>query len=67
MSINFGATFTTIPDGTSTSFLVHEVRIGLNAKDRRGVWALGMPGSSMVCAGRDYNPTPNNRLDQSRH
>ena len=24
-----------------------------------------MPGSSIVCGGRDYNPTPNNRLDQS--
>jgi prepilin-type processing-associated H-X9-DG protein len=47
------------------TFMVHEVRIGLNPVDRRGVWALGMPGSSMVCAGRDYNPTPNNRLDQS--
>jgi prepilin-type N-terminal cleavage/methylation domain-containing protein/prepilin-type processing-associated H-X9-DG protein len=65
MSTNFGATLTTIPDGTSTTFLVHEVRVGVNAMDRRGVWALGLPGSSMVCAGRDYNPTPNNRLDQS--
>jgi prepilin-type N-terminal cleavage/methylation domain-containing protein/prepilin-type processing-associated H-X9-DG protein len=65
MSINFGATLTTIPDGTSTTFFVHEVRIGLNSMDRRGVWAMGMPGSSMVCAGRDYNPTPNNRLDES--
>jgi prepilin-type processing-associated H-X9-DG protein/prepilin-type N-terminal cleavage/methylation domain-containing protein len=65
MSIDFGATLTSITDGTSTTFLVHEVRVGLNSKDRRGVWAMGMPGSSMVCAGRDYNPTPNNRLDQS--
>lgn len=65
MSINFGAVLPTISDGTSTTFLVHEVRIGVNAADRRGVWAMGMPGSSMVCAGRDYNPTPNNRLEQS--
>jgi prepilin-type N-terminal cleavage/methylation domain-containing protein/prepilin-type processing-associated H-X9-DG protein len=65
MSINFGATLGTIRDGTSTTFLVHEVRIGLNAMDRRGTWAMGMPGASMVCAGRDYNPTPNNRLDES--
>jgi prepilin-type N-terminal cleavage/methylation domain-containing protein len=43
MSINFGATLTTIPDGTSTTFLVPEVRIGLNSMDRRGVWAMGMP------------------------
>jgi prepilin-type N-terminal cleavage/methylation domain-containing protein/prepilin-type processing-associated H-X9-DG protein len=65
MSINFGVTLTTIPDGSSNTFLVHEVRIGLNPSDRRGVWAMGMPGSSIVCAGRDYDPTPNNRLDQS--
>jgi prepilin-type N-terminal cleavage/methylation domain-containing protein/prepilin-type processing-associated H-X9-DG protein len=65
MSINFGATLTTIPDGSSTTFLMHEVRIGVNPSDRRGVWAMGMPGSSVVCAGRDYDPTPNNRLDQS--
>jgi prepilin-type N-terminal cleavage/methylation domain-containing protein/prepilin-type processing-associated H-X9-DG protein len=65
MSINFGATLITIQDGTSTTFLVHEVRIGVNSQDRRGVWAMGMPGSNVVCAGRDYNPTPNNRLDQS--
>jgi prepilin-type N-terminal cleavage/methylation domain-containing protein/prepilin-type processing-associated H-X9-DG protein len=65
MAINFGATLMTIPDGTSNTFLVHEVRVGVAATDRRGVWALGMPGSSIVCGGRDYNPTPNNRLDQS--
>ena len=65
MSINFGATLTTIPDGSSNTFLVHEVRIGLNSSDRRGVWAMGMPGASLVCAGRDYDPTPNNRLEQS--
>jgi hypothetical protein len=43
----------------------NEVRVGVTATDRRGVWPLGLPGSSLVCGGRDYNPTPNNRLDQS--
>jgi prepilin-type processing-associated H-X9-DG protein len=63
MSIGFGASLTTIPDGTSNTFMVHEVRIGVNSQDRRGVWAMGMPGSSVVCAGRNGDPTPNNRLD----
>jgi len=65
MSIDFGANLPGIPDGTSTTFLLHEVRIGGNSRDIRGTWALGMPGASVVCAGRDSNPTPNNRLDQS--
>jgi prepilin-type processing-associated H-X9-DG protein/prepilin-type N-terminal cleavage/methylation domain-containing protein len=65
MSIDFGARLTDITDGTSSTFLFHEVRIGVNSKDLRGTWALGMPGASIVCAGRDTNPTPNNRLDQA--
>jgi prepilin-type N-terminal cleavage/methylation domain-containing protein/prepilin-type processing-associated H-X9-DG protein len=65
MSINFGCRLTDIADGTSNTFLFHEVRIGVSSADRRGTWALGMPGASLVCAGRDYNPTPNDRGDQT--
>jgi prepilin-type N-terminal cleavage/methylation domain-containing protein/prepilin-type processing-associated H-X9-DG protein len=65
MSIEFGATLTGITDGTSATFLFHEVRIGVNANDYRGTWAFGFPGASMVVAGRDRNPTPNNRLDDA--
>jgi prepilin-type N-terminal cleavage/methylation domain-containing protein/prepilin-type processing-associated H-X9-DG protein len=65
MSINFGCRIADITDGTSNTFLFHEVRIGINSADRRGTWALGMPGASSVCAGRDFNPTPNDMLDQS--
>jgi prepilin-type processing-associated H-X9-DG protein len=65
MSINFGCRLTDISDGTSNTFLVHEVRVGVSAADRRGTWAMGMPGASLVCAGRDYNPTPNDRGDQT--
>lgn len=65
MAINFGTSLPRILDGTSNTFLVHEVRVGVSPSDRRGVWALGMPGSSIVCAGRSYNPTPNNFLDES--
>jgi prepilin-type processing-associated H-X9-DG protein/prepilin-type N-terminal cleavage/methylation domain-containing protein len=65
MAINFGCRIGDITDGTSNTFLFHEVRIGVTTADRRGVWALGMPGASLVCAGRDFDPTPNNRLDES--
>jgi prepilin-type N-terminal cleavage/methylation domain-containing protein/prepilin-type processing-associated H-X9-DG protein len=65
MAINYGARIADITDGTSTTFLVHEVRVGVNAQDRRGVWAMGMPGSSMVNGGQKNNPTPNNMLDDS--
>jgi prepilin-type processing-associated H-X9-DG protein len=65
MAINFGARYKDLIDGTATTFAVHEVRIGVGAADRRGVWALGFPGASVVCAGRDRDPTPNNRLDDA--
>ena len=65
MSIDFGAKLSTIGDGTSNTFLFHEVRIGVNSTDIRGTWAIGLPGASMVVAGRDRNPTPNNQLDDA--
>ena len=65
MAINYGCRLTDVTDGTSNTFLVHEVRVGVSSADRRGTWAMGLPGASIVCAGRDYNPTPNNRLEQS--
>ena len=37
-----------ILDGTSKTLLVTEVRIGLNAADRRGLWALSTVGSSTL-------------------
>jgi prepilin-type N-terminal cleavage/methylation domain-containing protein/prepilin-type processing-associated H-X9-DG protein len=65
MSIDFGATLPGIPDGTNSTFLLHEVRVGVNSTDIRGTWAIGLPGASMVVAGRDTNPTPNHRLDEA--
>jgi prepilin-type N-terminal cleavage/methylation domain-containing protein/prepilin-type processing-associated H-X9-DG protein len=64
MAINFGCRISAITDGTSNTFLFHEVRIGVTSQDRRGTWALGMAGASIVCAGQDDNPTPNNRNDE---
>lgn len=65
MSIDYGAKIAAITDGTSNTFLFHEVRVGVSSQDLRGTWALGMPGASIVCAGRDGDPTPNNRLDEA--
>ena len=61
MGIQYGLDFASISDGTTSTILVNEVRIGLNANDRRGTWAMGFAGASLTCATRDYNPTPNNK------
>jgi prepilin-type N-terminal cleavage/methylation domain-containing protein/prepilin-type processing-associated H-X9-DG protein len=65
MSIDYGCRLTDISDGTSQTFAFHEVRRGVSTADWRGTWALGMPGASIVVAGRDGNPTPNNRLEEA--
>jgi prepilin-type N-terminal cleavage/methylation domain-containing protein/prepilin-type processing-associated H-X9-DG protein len=65
MGVFYGLPFSYVTDGLSTTILVNEVRIGLNSKDRRGTWALGCVGASMTAAARDYNPTPNNKVQES--
>src|SRR5262245_46298538 len=52
MGINWGATLTQISqvDGTAATILFNEVRVGLNSVDRRGVWAMGLCGSSVTAA-----------------
>jgi prepilin-type N-terminal cleavage/methylation domain-containing protein/prepilin-type processing-associated H-X9-DG protein len=63
MAANYGARFAEVTDGLTNTIMVAELRSGLTAQDPRGVWALGLPSSSIVNAGRDAtNPTPNNRL-----
>jgi prepilin-type processing-associated H-X9-DG protein len=63
MAANYGAKFTEVTDGTSNTIMVAELRAGKMPLDPRGVWAIGLPSSSIVNAGRDNtNPTPNNRL-----
>jgi prepilin-type N-terminal cleavage/methylation domain-containing protein/prepilin-type processing-associated H-X9-DG protein len=63
MAANYGARFPEVTDGLSNTIMVAELRAGKTALDPRGVWALGLPSSSIVNAGRDAtNPTPNNRL-----
>jgi prepilin-type N-terminal cleavage/methylation domain-containing protein/prepilin-type processing-associated H-X9-DG protein len=48
--INWGARMEDITDGTSLTIMFNELRIGLNASDRRGVWAMGVAGSSVTAA-----------------
>src|SRR5262249_3932266 len=52
MGINWGASLILISnlDGTSTTIMFNEVRVGLNQYDRRGVWAMGLAGSSVTAA-----------------
>ncbi|MAT71642.1 MAG: hypothetical protein CMJ58_19220 [Planctomycetaceae bacterium] len=38
-----------ISDGASNTILIGEMRVGLSPRDRRGVWAMGMCGSSFHC------------------
>lgn len=45
---NSWTTIAEIADGTSNTILVGEVRIGLSDQDRRGTWAMGSPGASMM-------------------
>lgn len=62
--MNMGFNMSTVTDGTSSTLLVGEVRIGLTSQDRRGCWAMGGPGSSLLSwhgYGGDCNgPNPTN-------
>lgn len=45
-----------ITDGTSKTIMIAEMRVGLNEEDRRGVWAMGMCGSSFHCRHAAFPP-----------
>jgi prepilin-type N-terminal cleavage/methylation domain-containing protein len=45
-----------ITDGTSHTIMIGEIRVGLDEHDRRGVWAMGMCGSSFLCRQADNGP-----------
>ncbi len=64
--INYGAVLHSIPDGVTATVLFTEVRIGVNASDPRGVWAMGYPGSSITAANAIGDcPTPNDVKETS--
>jgi prepilin-type N-terminal cleavage/methylation domain-containing protein len=50
--VNWGHTLPalTAEDGASNTILFNEVRAGVNENDRRGVWAMGLAGSSVTAA-----------------
>jgi prepilin-type N-terminal cleavage/methylation domain-containing protein/prepilin-type processing-associated H-X9-DG protein len=48
MGPNIGAKMKLITDGTSNTMILGELRTGLNARDRRGTWALGQGGASCL-------------------
>lgn len=50
MGGNTSLTVHQIEDGTTNTILLTELRAGLNAVDRRGIWAMGMAGASSVWA-----------------
>ncbi|QDT68869.1 Type II secretion system protein G precursor [Planctomycetes bacterium MalM25] len=45
-----------ITDGTSKTLMLMELRAGVDETDRRGVWAMGMCGSSFHCRHIDAPP-----------
>jgi prepilin-type N-terminal cleavage/methylation domain-containing protein/prepilin-type processing-associated H-X9-DG protein len=68
MCINFGWHIATIPDGTSNTVMLGEVRTGshLSPLDPRGTWAMGMPGSSVLAGHFSWDCTvPNTREDNA--
>jgi len=68
MFINFGYGVARIPDGSSNTDMLTEVRTGshLSQGDSRGVWALGMPGASVVVGHAAWDCTvPNTTEDNA--
>lgn len=64
MGINYGAHLNQIPDGSSNTILLNEVRAGMVNIDRRGVWAMGLAGSSITAAhATGDSHTPNDNTD----
>jgi prepilin-type N-terminal cleavage/methylation domain-containing protein len=53
-------------DGTANTIMLHEIRQGLTDTDRRGVWAMGLGGSSVTGALSIGDATvPNDTLEKS--
>jgi prepilin-type N-terminal cleavage/methylation domain-containing protein/prepilin-type processing-associated H-X9-DG protein len=68
MCINWGVMLANIADGSSQTVLLGEVRTGawLQAADPRGLWAVGMPGSSVISGAASWDCTsPNDSNSES--
>jgi prepilin-type N-terminal cleavage/methylation domain-containing protein/prepilin-type processing-associated H-X9-DG protein len=64
--VNYGARMAelTNQDGSSNIVLVAEIRVGLNQVDRRGVWAMGLGGSSLIGAAAVGDATVPNDMNE---
>jgi prepilin-type N-terminal cleavage/methylation domain-containing protein len=66
MGANVAVRIGDITDGTTKTMLLGELRVGLAEMDRRGVWAMGGPGSSSLWQhGSDDGAGPNSCLQGS--
>jgi prepilin-type N-terminal cleavage/methylation domain-containing protein/prepilin-type processing-associated H-X9-DG protein len=68
MCINFGQGIHRIPDGSSNTVMLSEVRTGrhLSPNDPRGIWAMGMPGASVICGQTSWDCSyPNTTEDNA--
>lgn len=59
-TIGRGLRIAQITDGTTHTLMLGELRAGLVAEDRRGVWAMGMCGSSYHCRHATNGPSAPN-------
>jgi prepilin-type N-terminal cleavage/methylation domain-containing protein/prepilin-type processing-associated H-X9-DG protein len=60
MGVNSRVRLTDIKDGTASTILIDELRIGPSAGDIRGTWAMGQCGASISAGnGRGDSPGPN--------
>ena len=60
MSANSSTNISSIIDGTTSTALINELRVGLLPSDLRGTWAMGQVGASIQAgAGRWDSPGPN--------
>ncbi|WP_158261131.1 MULTISPECIES: DUF1559 domain-containing protein [Pirellulaceae] len=65
-TVNKGRNMSEVLDGTSNTILFDEIRCGENVGDQRGVWALGISGSSIVHGMNEHDMYgPNDTGDNS--
>jgi len=66
MGCNTSVGLAGIRDGSSNTVLLGEIRVGFNALDRRGTWAMGTAGASSLWGhGTDDGSGPNNCVPSS--
>jgi prepilin-type N-terminal cleavage/methylation domain-containing protein/prepilin-type processing-associated H-X9-DG protein len=67
MCINFGHGIHRIPDGSSNTVMLSEVRTGshLSPLDPRGTWALGFPGASVIAGQSSWDDTVPNTIEDN--